>query len=316
MGLYNVSVGGAIDIVYDFADGQLPSGWTLSGDDIVVNADGIHSKNYPNDYPNDANSTLVIAAANQDSILTFDIADYELEQYYDFLEIRDGASSSDALIIKLEGTSTTPTTITTTGNRCYLKFVSDYITNKKGFRIPSVTEKTTNTSCELIQTGEDGIAVSLPYTRSEPTSEVNNFSMNLNLANIALATSTADTLMTNHKFEAGYKFVIVLDDDSVVTLDATAASSGTQPYQIDTASVTNGEIPSRVFLAEEQLAINYNYVPHLNTTYNAIDPATGKLSCVKTFGSLNIVATDLITKIDFHSVGNEMVSLTYDMIKD
>lgn len=321
MGLYNVKVGGAVDVVHDFADGQLPNGWVISGATFEVSTQGLHTSNYPNDYTQDDGSYIIMVGASPDSTFEFTIPSYSLGSATaggpDVIEIRDGGSASAPLIKTLSGSSVFETNIVTTSNKCYIYYIEGYLsTSARGFFIPEVIERSTNTSCTLEQTGEDGIAVSLPYKRNEPVSEVNNFVMELKLANISLPTSTADTLKTNHKFDVGYKFIIVLDDNSIVTMDATTASSGTQPYQVDTSSVTNGEIPSRVFLAEEKLAVNYNYIPHIDTVYGTIDPDSGKLACTKKFGSLNIVATDLITKIDFHSIGNEMISLKYDMIKD
>lgn len=128
--------------------------WVMFGSDGSVNAGGfravyeiacgglftdptgtIRSPYFPNAYPHSKACEYVITAgATQVVSLAFTTLDIENHETcaYDYLEVRDGASSSDTLISTLCGDQI-PAPIITTGTSMYLKFVTDASVANFGF---------------------------------------------------------------------------------------------------------------------------------------------------------------------------------------
>ena len=72
--------------------------------------------------------------------------------------------------------------------------------------------------------------------------------------------STADTLITYYPLAEGEKIHIIKDDDSIHELVCTniEITPDLEVYQVDTSSVTNGEIPLRAYATESLLKMKVN----------------------------------------------------------
>ncbi|XP_066579431.1 cubilin [Amia ocellicauda] len=97
----------------------------------------ITSPNYPSNYPQNVDCIWVITVPNGEAVQL----DFEDEFYiepstsclYDYLELRDGATSNDNLIDKLCGNQL-PSTKHSTGSVMYLRFRTDHSITHKGFK--------------------------------------------------------------------------------------------------------------------------------------------------------------------------------------
>lgn len=97
----------------------------------------ITSPGYPSSYPLNKQCTWVISAPDGESIeLLF--REFELEKHsncrYDYLEIRDGDEPQMPLIGKFCG-DLVPAPVRSSGNAVYIKFYSDGLTAKRGFKL-------------------------------------------------------------------------------------------------------------------------------------------------------------------------------------
>ncbi|BHF63132.1 Bone morphoproteintic protein 1 [Sparganum proliferum] len=101
------------------------------------NKGGITSPGFPSQYPPNIKCVWTIeVAAGFSVVLTFD--SFELEEQWDcevdYLEVFDGSSESAASLRKICG-SGFPKPVASTTNKMTLKFVSDGVISKKGFRV-------------------------------------------------------------------------------------------------------------------------------------------------------------------------------------
>ena len=321
MGLHNVSIGAAPDIIYDLKKDGLPSSWTYDSTAWNVdNVNGFSTKNYPNDYPANVEGEAVFTASVATSVLSFSIDEYKLDSN-DYVEIRDGKNSNSNLLHKLSGDGA-GIDIESTSSSVYFKFYSKSgfwgSDEDSGFRLLRVTEKDVNgkPSCKLEQTGEAGIAVSTAYDRTkneEPVIEITNCKVDMRLANIS-ENSIVDSLKSKNTLKIGYTLIIVKDDDSIHQLKINV-DPGTKPYNIDTSAITAGEIPSRVFLAEEYVQFNNLDIPKGASVFGVVD-GDGELECVENFTYLEVNTKQIFTTIFFNSIGNKMVNLIYDLVKE
>ncbi|XP_050313173.1 cubilin-like isoform X2 [Anthonomus grandis grandis] len=104
----------------------------------------LKSPDYPNNYPRDIDCTWTINVPHNSQIL-LKFLNFSLEAYsgcrYDWLEIRNGGSSSSPLVGKYCGT-TVPKTISSHTDKLYLKFHSDNSKVAPGFKIEWMTGST------------------------------------------------------------------------------------------------------------------------------------------------------------------------------
>ncbi|KAJ8389047.1 hypothetical protein AAFF_G00124440 [Aldrovandia affinis] len=114
----------------------------------------ITSPNYPNNYPQNIDCIWVITVPNGESVQL----DFEDEFYvepttscqYDYVELRDGASSEDDVIAKLCGTQR-PSTQHSSGPVLRLRFRTDGSVTHKGFKV-----KYSIATCGGTYTGQSG----------------------------------------------------------------------------------------------------------------------------------------------------------------
>ncbi|XP_072174323.1 cubilin-like [Diadema setosum] len=123
------------------SDGSVNAGgfratYEISCGGVFTTAPGsIQSPYYPQAYPNSRECEYVITAGDG-QVVTLTFSAFDIEDHascqYDYLEVRDGASSSANLIATLCGAQI-PAPITTTSNSMYLKFVTDASVTNLGF---------------------------------------------------------------------------------------------------------------------------------------------------------------------------------------
>ena len=123
-----------------------------SGCGGTINADVpgvITSPNYPNFYSHSSRCIWVLRATPGRKV-TMTITNFDVEQQascdYDYLEVRQGATSNSSLVGRYCGSSLPPA-ITSFGNELYVMFVSDISTAMHGFRAQYTTA--TASKCAL-----------------------------------------------------------------------------------------------------------------------------------------------------------------------
>ncbi|XP_056155801.1 cubilin [Lampris incognitus] len=96
----------------------------------------ITSPNYPQNYPQNIDCIWVITVPNGEAV-QIDFEDFYIEPttscQYDYLELRDGATSNSDAIARLCG-STRPSTQHSTGSSMFLRFRTDTSVTHKGFK--------------------------------------------------------------------------------------------------------------------------------------------------------------------------------------
>ncbi|XP_041032015.1 tolloid-like protein 2 [Carcharodon carcharias] len=102
----------------------------------------ITSPNWPDKYPSRKECTWVISATSGHRVkLAFN--EFEIEQHqeciYDHLEVYDGSNEKSAILGRYCG-SRKPEAIVSTGNKMFIKFLSDASVQRKGFQAKHSTE--------------------------------------------------------------------------------------------------------------------------------------------------------------------------------
>ncbi|KAL1024015.1 hypothetical protein UPYG_G00050330 [Umbra pygmaea] len=96
----------------------------------------VSSPNWPDKYPSRKECTWAITSTPGHRVKLL-FSDFEIEQHqecaYDHLEAFDGDSDSAAILGRLCG-SQTPDPLVSTGNKMYLRFISDASVQRKGFQ--------------------------------------------------------------------------------------------------------------------------------------------------------------------------------------
>ncbi|KAI1887747.1 hypothetical protein AGOR_G00193540 [Albula goreensis] len=157
----------------------------------------ISSPNWPDKYPSRKECTWDITATPGHRVkISFN--EFEIEQHqecaYDHLEAFDGDSDKSAILGRLCG-SKVPDPLVSTGNKMYLRFISDASVQRKGFQATHSTEcggrlkaetKQKNlyshsqfgdnnypghTDCEWLITAEKGYGIELTFTTFEVEEE-------------------------------------------------------------------------------------------------------------------------------------------------
>ncbi|XP_033647325.1 fibrillin-2-like [Asterias rubens] len=105
------------------------------GSHMFAGAGIITSPNYPGQYPTDAMCAWLISSEEGNHVsLTF--SSFEVEEssgcYYDYVQVFDGADDTATLIGRFCGDET-PRTITSTGSKLLIKFISDSSIARLGF---------------------------------------------------------------------------------------------------------------------------------------------------------------------------------------
>ncbi|XP_028815099.1 cubilin [Denticeps clupeoides] len=120
----------------------------------------IMSPNYPSPYPVKIDCVWVITVPNGEAV-QLDFEDFDVEPssscFYDYVEIRDGASPDSQPISKLCG-SQRPSTQRATGPLMYVRFRSDSVVSHKGFKA-----KYSIATCGGRYTGQSGTIHSPGY---------------------------------------------------------------------------------------------------------------------------------------------------------
>jgi len=153
--------------------------------------------------------------------------------------------------------------------------------------------------------------IEMLHSTNDVISKVKNIAGKFEFKNIS-ANSTANNLKTTELIKNGDNLVIVKDDNSVHEVVASGVT-GTGPYTMDTTSITNGEVPSRVYRVDEAVEFNGNPFTKLMDTYFTTSTA---LKTYRTFTDKPITPSgSIVTKVKMSATGNKMTELTYDAIK-
>ncbi|XP_076437271.1 cubilin-like isoform X2 [Babylonia areolata] len=148
------------------------------------------SPNYPNTYQHNAECEWTITTNRGDNIvLTFNA--FRLESGYrcrfDFLEIRDGGNASSPVLSRLCGRST-PSQITSSGNRLFIKFRTDGSVAHTGFSVSYTT------TCGGVYTGLRGVLRSPLYPNTYPHNKQCNYLINVPSGKLVVLTFTNFTI--------------------------------------------------------------------------------------------------------------------------
>ena len=93
----------------------------------------ITSPNYPENYGNNDDCSWMITALRE-RFFVLNITDFDTE-YNDVLVVYNGSNDKGIRLERRSGFYSYQSEIMFTGKNMYLKFTSDYYSNKKGFRI-------------------------------------------------------------------------------------------------------------------------------------------------------------------------------------
>uniref|UniRef100_A0A6Q2X9H3 Metalloendopeptidase n=1 Tax=Esox lucius TaxID=8010 RepID=A0A6Q2X9H3_ESOLU len=157
----------------------------------------LSSPNWPDKYPSRKECTWDITSTPGHRVKLL-FTEFEIEQHqecaYDHLEAFDGDSDSAAILGRLCG-SQTPEPLVSTGNKMYLRFISDASVQRKGFQATHSTEcggrlkaetrqknlyshsqfgdnnYPGHTDCEWLVTSEEGYGIQLTFTTFEVEEE-------------------------------------------------------------------------------------------------------------------------------------------------
>nr|XP_039258011.1 CUB and sushi domain-containing protein 3-like [Styela clava] len=154
---------------------KLGSSIVVFGDNVV--AGEIYSPSYPNNYPNGADVSWLIAYPTE-NVVRLDMLDYDMEECCDHLIIYDGMNKTAPVLATFDGTFIGHvSSIVSTGKAMFLRFTSDCLVSGKGFRasyinIPSAdpnpsTTAQTPVTCGSVQltSGNSGFVSSPNYPR-------------------------------------------------------------------------------------------------------------------------------------------------------
>ncbi|XP_070575176.1 uncharacterized protein [Ptychodera flava] len=100
----------------------------------------ITSPNFPNPYSADSMCSWKLSAASSDHRISLTVTDSTLEDpysgdcAYDYVVVRDGATSSSDVLVQWCGTDN-PRSITSSGSDLFVEFVSDSATQQTGFSL-------------------------------------------------------------------------------------------------------------------------------------------------------------------------------------
>ncbi|XP_034622788.1 CUB and sushi domain-containing protein 1-like [Trachemys scripta elegans] len=112
-----------------FCEAQCPA------NEIRTESSGvILSPGYPGNYPNSQTCSWTIKVEPSYNISIF-VEMFQSEKQFDELEIFDGSSGQNPLLVSLSGNHTGQLNFTSRNNQLYLRWSTDHATNKKGFKI-------------------------------------------------------------------------------------------------------------------------------------------------------------------------------------
>ena len=95
----------------------------------------ITSPNYPSNYGDYSDCTTTVQVAPLTAKITLTFTDFLTEPTYDVVNIYDGlVQTPDKLLLSASGYDL-PATVSTTGNSCLIRFVTDGAYNFKGWKL-------------------------------------------------------------------------------------------------------------------------------------------------------------------------------------
>ena len=120
-------------ISFPFFSLELELSGTCPGTYDKARSSYITSPNYPQNYGNDADCRWTITILNE-GFVVLKFTDFETERGFDSLLTYNGSNDNSPSLEELSG-RTIPSDVMFTGKAMYLKFSSDALGNRKGFRI-------------------------------------------------------------------------------------------------------------------------------------------------------------------------------------
>ncbi|CAH2222352.1 Hypothetical predicted protein [Pelobates cultripes] len=103
--------------------------------EILTDSTGvILSQSFPGTYPHFQTCSWLIKVESGYNV-TLSVEYFLSEKQYDEFDIFDGPSGQSHLLISLSGNYSAPLTITSSGNKVYLRWTSDHAYSRKGFKI-------------------------------------------------------------------------------------------------------------------------------------------------------------------------------------
>uniref|UniRef100_A0A4W4F6Q8 Cubilin n=1 Tax=Electrophorus electricus TaxID=8005 RepID=A0A4W4F6Q8_ELEEL len=175
----------------------------------------ITSPNYPSNYPQNIDCVWIILVPSGESV-QLDFEDFFIEPntgcYYDYLEVRDGASSNADLVAKLCG-DMRPSTQHSRGSAMYLRFRTDHSITHKGFKA-----KYSIATCGGTYTGQNGIIRSPGYPDSNyPDNSIcewylegptgHYLTLSFTDFNLQSSTDCSDDYVEIHEYNASGRFL-------------------------------------------------------------------------------------------------------------
>ncbi|KAK1174071.1 hypothetical protein AOXY_G4351, partial [Acipenser oxyrinchus oxyrinchus] len=181
------------------------------GGELTGTYGSINSPGYPGNYPPNRDCYWTISV-NPGLLITFSFGTLSLEHHdncnYDYLEVRDGSSETDALIGKYCG-SELPAPITSTSNRLWIKFKSDASITKGGFRAMY------QVGCGETLTGPTGTITSPGHPTNYPHGANCTWYISVVPGHIVRLTFTSFNMEFHHNCD--YDYVEVYDNGTVAT---------------------------------------------------------------------------------------------------
>ncbi|MEE6523358.1 hypothetical protein FKM82_022223 [Ascaphus truei] len=107
----------------------------LYANEVLTDSTGvILSQSFPGTYPHFQTCAWLIKVEPGYNV-TLNVEYFLSEKQYDEFDIFDGPSGQGPLLMSLSGNYSAPLTITSSGNKVYLRWTSDHAYSRKGFKI-------------------------------------------------------------------------------------------------------------------------------------------------------------------------------------
>ena len=250
---------------------------TCSGNSTLTTATGsFDDGSGAGDYDNSLQcGWLIEVDASLYGSVTLSFSAFDLENTYDFVNVYDGADANAPLIVSLTGTSL-PASVTSTGNKLFVEFVTDFIVTADGFEA-GWTSNPLATACS----GTTVVTAASGSFTDGPGNYANNTTCGWLIA--APGTEAVTLSFSSFVTESNYDFVTVYDgvDSSAPVLLALSGSNiDTNVTLVATLGPLFVQFTSDGSVRADGFVANY-------TTYGATDECSGDLVLTDPVGALS-----------------------------
>ncbi|PVD35988.1 hypothetical protein C0Q70_02958 [Pomacea canaliculata] len=175
----------------------------------------IESPNYPQPYPHNISCTWIIDTTEGNAV-NISFATFDLESdsncRYDYLEIRDGGSSSSNLLGKYCGSSI-PSPLSSSGDQVWIRLVTDISVRGNGFHLEYITH-----GCGGLLTGPSGTFSSPNYPNSYDHARVCEWLITVETGKAISLTFTDFEMETSHNCQYDAVEVFAGSDDTGIMI--------------------------------------------------------------------------------------------------